>query len=843
MMKRLTAVIIIFMMLAPCTLPAYAEKNETCEELVTALGLISDYEDGTFRPETFVTNKEMIAAVYKMSGIKDTEETYSAQPLKDAGLLKSFADGDEAVLAEDFVFAMVRLLGYKDENYQKSASDAGLFKGVNLKSGYVTRAAFSKMIYNTLLADRMVLSEISGDKITFEKKGTLLEDIFNVRRVDGVVGADWSAYISEEPAAGLVKGEMIINGITVSGVINTKDYLGRRVEAFLKFEDKSELNAEVLVIKAYKNDEMKATSEFIDGATTSSQLVWLDPDSNKLKKRKIPKDAVLIYNGKRMGTAQGQEWSLFTPADGEVNLIDNDGDSEAEAVIVWNYTPYVVDYVNAENNTIFNKIGNNPLDLTDREYSLFNSDGSPAELGSLEPLEVISVARGTEETDEIIIRRADKKPVSGTYTKDGYGILIGSDEYSLSNWCDLSGINNGDKVTVYLDMYDRPVYIAKQSVYEYGYMSGVSYGNETDEVMYVKLYTFDRGVKKYELDDKVSVQFQDGKEKFYRNKSGDVSFAELYKRIGQRRELIKFRTGPGDKIKEIVFPKYKTSQKMPNTKDGFDVYYGDDSADSLSFRTAKFLQNMFVSRYRVTGSTKVVSVEENPSEPEKFKRISVSDLVSDSDYDIIVYDVNEKFEAGAIVIKKADTLDNWYSKFGSLVESVSYAADEDGNELLQFSVYTLGEQKTLFADNPKMLTDSEIAGKFKNEKVTLSQVSAGDVIYYQTGSDGKISAFAMLHKNDGGEFYHRSNYGWGGNYIPNAAMAVTYCRVEKTYQDLIIADIDGLKPIGEYTWRNYYIYEKSRNKVRKAAFTDVKPGDKIVGLWKWSNLNDLIIYR
>ena len=73
------------------------------------------------------------------------------------------------------------------------------------------------------------------------------------------------------------------------------------------------------------------------------------------------------------------------------------------------------------------------------------------------------------------------------------------------------------------------------------------------------------------------------------------------------------------------------------------------------------------------------------------------------------------------------------------------------------------------------------------------------------------------------------------------AMATAYCKVIKTYSDMIVLDIDGARPIGEYQWRNYYLYKN--NRITKVDFSEIKPGDRVVGLWKWSNMNDLIIYR
>lgn len=824
-MKKIIILAILLCVCAAETVFANTSVEDVEINLITELGLLKKYDDGTFRKEEYATCADLDYAVAVMSKSEtENNEKYS-----------------EALTADEMVVEMVHLLGYYGENYKKIASEAGIYKGTKLYGGYVTREDFSKIIYNTLLADKFQLSGMNNEKITFEKHGNLLWDVFKIERVIGIAEADSTAYI-DNFIYGLKKNEIMISGIRVSGISDTKNYLARRVEAFLRFEDDSKINAQAVLVNKYKNDEIKITSEFIDGATTSGCVVWMNSGNEKLSRKKIPSDAVVIYNGNRLGKAIEQEWSIFTPADGEVNIIDNDGDGEAEAIIIWSYIPYVVDYVNVSNSIIYDKIGRTPINLEDREYTVFDGNGKETKIDTLKPYDVISVSFGKNEDDEIIIRISSANPVSGKYTRDGYSIFIDRDEYSLSGWCDLNGAKNGEKITAYLDIYNRPVYIERISDLEYGYLSSVNYDIDSESI-YFKLYTFEKGVKKYESAEKITVYEQGVKTKYIRGKNGENSFKVLNELISHRQELVKFRLNSDEEIKEIHFPDNKIYQNMPDNDVDFSVYYAIDSSESPQFRTAKFLQNTLASRCIITQNTKMMSVEGNSQNIEKFKRISLDDLISDGDYDVIVYDLNEKFEAGAVIFKTVDTIDSRYSNFGSIVGSVTEAAGDGGEKLLQISVYTLGEKKILYADNPDLISDEVVADKFQNRGTKLSEIKSGDVIYYTLDCDERISSFAVLHKNNDGEFYYRSNYGWGGNYIPNAAMAVTYCRVEKTYSDLIIADIDGLKPILPNQWRHYYIYEKSKNKLKQAEFSDVKPGDKIVGLWKWSNMNDLIIYR
>jgi len=808
------------------------KRGSVAEKLILKLGLLKEYEDGSFRGEKLVTNSELSGALSLISGIERSE-------LLNAGYIRNELTEEGILSADDFVFALTRLLGLKDSNHQKAASEASVLKGVVFDGENVNRQAFAKCLYNTLLADKMSLAGFEGDKLVFEKNTNLLEEAFKIKEIEGIVEADSTAYINEKIT--LPEKTVLLGGLQISGMDNTKDFVGRNVRAYVRIDKLAENYAEAVLVEEYKNNITRATSEFIDGATTSKKLVWLDPVKERFDSEEIPKDAVVIHNGTTVGKASEQEWSLFTPSDGEVNLIDNDNDGEADVVVIWDYITYVVEYVNAKNKMIFDKSGKQAISLEDRKYTLTDKNADALSLESINMFDVLSVAY-VKENDEVIIRKSETEPVTGAYRRDGYTIWVGNDNYSICGTGALNGARDNDRVKVYLDIYDRAAFVVRESVYEYAYLSKSVYSDDGGEnVIYLKMYSFSEGAVKKEFADTVTVQFADGKTKYYKNKVKDNSFKVLYDLIKNRQELVKIRENSDGKVRDIIFPKVKMWQNYPDSTADFDIYYGWEEAETFATKHAKFLQNTFESRYRVTADTKILSLEGNPDKPERFKRVSGSELVGDNDYSILVYDVNEKFEAGAVVIYR---IEDWYSRFGSVVGSVEKAANEDGEEIMKIVVYTLGEEQVLYADNKELTSDGDVVTHFENEGVKLGELVPGDVIYYLLGNDGMISGFAVLHKNKPGQqFYHRSNYGWGSTYIPNAAMTVTYCEVLKVYGDLIVADIDGAKPINENVWRNYYIYEKGRNRLKKAERTDVKPGDKIVGLWKWSNMNDMIIYR
>lgn len=828
-LKKLSAIILVCVFLCPqCRM--YAEERNGHRELIVSMGLLNLFEDGDFRPDSYVTNKELSSAVKLMSGGNDILE-----------YLKESGRAEEAAEAENAVYSMTRLLGYPEENYRQYASDSGILKGVALSERYIKRDVFEKLVYNTLVAERIQITRFDGEKPVYEKKGTLLKDVFGIIKVEGIVEADFSAYVNVLPKGNLAKGEMLIGDVVARGTYNTKEYLARHVEAYVKTDEKSDNEGTLIAIEKTKNEEIKKTSEVIDGATTSKKLVWYDKEKDERKQKVIPSDAVVIYNGKRMGEARGQEWSLFTPGDGEVNLVDNNSDGNVDAVIIWNYNLYNVDYVNSEKEMILCRDFSygSKIELEGKNYFVYDENGKAMQLSDIKPFNVLCVTELTEEN--IYIACSRKEPVEGRYKRDGYSIYVGNDKYSIGN----SGLYNflsfsdGDMVRVYLDIYGRTAYIVGKSEYEYAFLDRVYYENQEDEPMYIKLYTEDGRICRKELAAHVNMTENGSKTLYSKNKTGANSYQVLAGLISGRRELIKYKENKLGKVNEIVFAKSKIGQDLPDTTRGFEIYYADNSGGTMSFKEAKYLQNTFVSRYRVTKNTFLFSVEENVREPEKFRRLSMSDLSGDSDYRVMIYDVNDRFEAGAVVFEKYT---DWYSKQGSIVTEVSKEAGADGEILTKLKLYTGGEEKTVYANNLDISVNPDIAWRFGNGSFKLSDVKVGDIIYYKLGTDGYISGIAYLHKNISGQtYYHKSNYGWGDIYIPNCAMAVIYCPVKSIYDDMFVIYSDGSMPIAVNSNRRYYICEN--NKIRKAEYSDIAPGDNMVGMWKWSSLVDVVVYK
>ncbi len=253
-----------------------ADINHSVEKLM-ALGIVTGKEDGQYHPEQPITREEFAKLVVTMLGIRHNIISPQAKPefsdvkrgtwsvpyineASQSGLISGYEDGtfkpkSNVTLAEA-VTVIIRALGYKDEyltgswpnNYISKAGELGLLNGVTLKhDNNVNRGIVALMIdrvfdarpienglqnKKTLLEYRLNIYEVEDVKI-LEKypsdSGDLLKVMFNDDTEFG--GRDYSK--EEELTLRIDSLQNFINGEDVSLYIDEFDtvlYIQRKKE-------------------------------------------------------------------------------------------------------------------------------------------------------------------------------------------------------------------------------------------------------------------------------------------------------------------------------------------------------------------------------------------------------------------------------------------------------------------------------------------------------------------------------------------------------------------------------------------------------------------------------------
>lgn len=188
--------------------------------LLSNLGIINGYEDGTFRPDNTITRAEVAAIMVRMLGAEDSVEpgatvftdvpadNWASGYINEAqarGIIDGMGDGTFApnaeVTYEQVVKMLVCALGYEPAaaanggyptGYLYYASRIGVTKGVSGTTGQAaSRATVAKLVYNSLEIDLMDQKSFStglyGINFEVQEGKTILTEYLELEKVDAVV--------------------------------------------------------------------------------------------------------------------------------------------------------------------------------------------------------------------------------------------------------------------------------------------------------------------------------------------------------------------------------------------------------------------------------------------------------------------------------------------------------------------------------------------------------------------------------------------------------------------------------------------------------------------------------
>jgi hypothetical protein len=204
MKKVLSLVLVIALVLSSFSF-AFAANFEDVEgdyenaiNTLVALGVVTGYEDGTFKPERVVTRAEMAKLIVEILGYGDLvagsksnfadTQGHWADPwialAAGRGLVIGTGDGkftpDRTVSYDEAITMIVRALGYSDNsnelagmtwptNFKVKAAELGLTKNVALNAAGADRGGVAQLLYNALEAE-LVTVNTDGDIVPSEKE-------------------------------------------------------------------------------------------------------------------------------------------------------------------------------------------------------------------------------------------------------------------------------------------------------------------------------------------------------------------------------------------------------------------------------------------------------------------------------------------------------------------------------------------------------------------------------------------------------------------------------------------------------------------------------------------------
>ncbi len=686
-----------------------------------AMGIVTGYEDGTFRPMNNVLYEEAITMIVRAIGY----ENYTP-------------DGGEWYT-----------------KYLTTAGSIGILKNVNgTISVPATRAIIALLINNVLESDATKNNTVAGSVITGNSMagGSVMENMLGYIQKTGIIMSNRVTSL-ESPDVNLRDNEIMIKDLDsgetskyiTNDVAKYDAMIGYRVDFSYK-ENKETGYNELKSVNPKKYNYLDISAKDIEDAKCDGNAIVYYEGGVKQKKINIDPKSVVIYNGKLYGaTAAESGYADYfagkgLPVVGSLKLLDNNNDNKYDVVFVEQYEIYVVSSITRGTYTIYDKvIRNNESIVLDEENDDFikfvDTKGYDSSFSSISAGSVLSIKKSNEENGSDVLTTVVINNVNPTGnvtgTKSGRSVTIGTKTYNYSDaapWMNGSDLlaepKLEDSAKFYLDLNEEVVGYEKSQAQvnqKYGYIS--SYAEVTsgmDDVLKVTMFVpGTAGLSNYVTNSKTKINGLPDQtpDQMIDILNAAASYQGKYSAAEDNEcsQLIKF-TATGNVLNEIITAKQS---------DPVETLKPDELIISKSYspeeKTAKTTSSRVQLISNVEDEKSIISVltaatlisVPNKRKEKKYSTISTSQLDINTNYRVDVYDIKGSepkvvvfYDMGAAVNEvKANTIpfiitelvdigDNKYNVYGYNGKSETTLSKPLVSSPDSFDAF-----KTLFDDN------------------------------------------------------------------------------------------------------------------------------------------------
>ncbi len=787
--------------------------------VLSALDIMVGDDTGAFRPGDPIKRSEAAKVGVAIMGLTksadaqsaishypDVDKNHWANGFINVATAQKLVQGDEVgtfrpddqIKYSEAVTIFVRALGYEPKalangafptGYISTANSIGLTKGLSLSPDtLIKRADVARLAFNALTIKLMEQTSF-GTNTSYEiTDKTLLEHKLSASLVTGKVLAAGASAMGSQSA--LAKDEINIDGTIYNiGSADVRNSLGFVVDAYVRKESGSKRPTVLaLVLAEGRNEAVTVERDMIASlSNTSSQMslhYYADADTqSKTIKLTLASDAQIIYNGKSAGKEK-----FAIPSEGNITLLDSDGDAKYDTAFVNETVNYVVDQVFPSSNKITDKynMGTLILDADDESKTIvLEKAGKRIGLSELKEWDVITVTKSEDE--KLIFATVTRNSIQGKVTeKDDSHVYVDGKKYKPSlNYT--SPLTLGTSGTFYLDQSGKIAAFDGVSAKStnYAFIDKISLSQGFDTVINLRLFTKDGELLSMSTPTKLKV-----------NNQANMPAGEAFNAIGTQPKLITFETDASGKIVQINTYQEST---VPNE----DAFTLNLSEDGVVYRASSSKLVASDSSISVGKDTIIFDLPENGSSDDYAVR-GKDFLVDGALYDILVFDMSDDYRAGAIIITSQEAKADESAPI-AIVEKITNAKDEDGETI--HKLYALCEGKSI-----TLLSKDD--GTFKKEDGSL--LAMGDIIQYRKNASGKVDAIEVLFEAAEKETEFKKSI--------SDNLTTIYGRVTKKFADSVNIQVTDGKPQNYHTKdATVYVFDSSlsRPKVSVGDFGDV----------------------
>lgn len=471
-----------------------------------SLGIID--EDVTlWSKDKKITGSEFIMSALKL---KNGDGSEADKLMSVCGI-----EPDKTITNEKAAQAVITLLnrdGVKkaeESFYYMTAALSGI-KMSGKASDNVTSQTMLEILYSALDAEIMEPRGIEYDEggayVRYEARrdNTLLSHYRNIYTEEGTVTMDYLTGI--DSVSNLQKGQLLIDKylFTYGEDISTSGLLGYKVKFY--YEQGEDENKLLYIAKLKASSNISVNQK--DIVSYKNRVLTYDDEDGREKKKTIPKEAKIIYNGLAHPDYSD---SLFDIKTGSIELIMND--DKVECVKINSGENYRLAKLYDNKLYFKNTSFSINLDDTNVEYDIVDKNNKPVDTATLSENNVLSVLTARDMNDSftyykiIVSRKAVSGSVNSTNSSDREVNVDGA-EYRMAasvSESEFEAVTAGSSIKAYVDAYGDIAFIeGGKSTEAVGYLVN-AYDNDDDESTYVKIFDENGEMKTYKAADKIKV--------------------------------------------------------------------------------------------------------------------------------------------------------------------------------------------------------------------------------------------------------------------------------------------------------------------------------------------------
>ncbi len=808
-------------------------KYEEAAQVLGALGIMIGDEQGNFRPDDAIIRSEVTKVGVTLMGLADVADSAASKTKYPdvahdhwaTGFINVATDqklvqGDDVgtfrpnaqIKYSEAIAILIRALGYEPQamakggypsGYMVTANNIGLTKGVaGSAEQLISRGTVAQLAFNALTINLMEQTGF-GSNVNYEVVDkTLLKDRLDVTLVEGTVNAVGTSSITG--SASLDKDEIQIGEeIYKVGSADVRTILGFTVEAYVYEDAKTRKDTLLLAVPVEgANTVVSVTSDNIDSITnTDTDKVlnyWKNQETDKkTTKANIATDAKVMYNGKA-GT-----FADFKMIDsGNIVLLDSDNNGMHDIVFVNETKNYVVDEVVETTYKIVDKYGQKTLVLDPDDDALsfhLTSSNQEVELADLEEWDVITLTISKD--GSLIYGDVNKTSVTGTVTEtDDEKVFINGEGYKVA--ANYPGtVKLLDEGTFYLDSEGKIAAVDSTTTISsnYAYLANIGLSTGLDKVLDFKLFTKSGETLLISSGSKLKVNDQSNltPEQALTAIKGDRETAN-----GQ---LITFEKNSDGKITKV-----NTYEKTSSIDEDKFILNMQESGVVYNSASSKLVgKTMSVN---VTSDTVIFDIPATAKDTDDYTIRQKSFFVNEHEYDVLVFNVTEDYNAQAIIVTNSTGQANEESSI-AVVDKITTIKNENGDNVEKLYAFQDGKEVSFVTDDTGVLVKDGDKGQ-----VALAK---GDIIQFKTNASGEIDSITLLYDISKKDVEHSAEH--------SENMKTVYGKVTKKFTSSFNLQVnDGA--VENYAFGDAVVYvvdtTKSTKQITVGDFGDIQKYDE-----------------